>query len=65
MENEMTDGICLSIVIPIYNAGAYLRQCMESLLASDGIEDTQIILVDDGSSDDSGAIAEEYASGHS
>ena len=61
----MTDGICLSIVIPIYNAGAYLRQCMESLLASDGIEDTQIILVDDGSSDDSGAIAEEYASGHS
>ena len=61
----MTDGICLSIVIPIYNAGAYLRQCLESLLASDGIEDTEIILVNDGSSDDSGAIAEEYAAGHS
>lgn len=48
----------LSIIVPIYNVAPYLRKCVDSLLAQD-ISDYEIILVDDGSADDSGAIADE------
>ena len=48
----------LSIIVPVYNVAAYLRKCVDSLLAQD-ISDYEIILVDDGSTDDSGAIADE------
>ena len=51
----------LSIIVPIYNVAPYLRKCVDSLLAQD-ISDYEIILVDDGSTDDSGAIADEIVS---
>jgi glycosyltransferase involved in cell wall biosynthesis len=50
----------LSIIVPIYNVAPYLRKCVDSLLAQD-ISDYEIILVDDGSTDNSGAIADEIA----
>ena len=54
----------LSIIVPIYNVAPYLRKCVDSLLAQD-ISDYEIILVDDGSTDDSGAIADEILNTHS
>ena len=47
----------LSIIVPIYNVAPYLRKCVDSLLVQD-IEDYEIILVDDGSTDGSGEIAD-------
>lgn len=50
----------LSIIVPVYNVAPYLRKCVDSLLTQD-ISDYEIILVDDGSTDDSGAIADEIS----
>lgn len=49
----------LSIAIPCYNSQAYMRHCIETLLP--GGEDVEIIIVNDGSKDDTQKIAEEYA----
>jgi len=53
--------IKFSIIVPIYNVAPYLRKCVDSLLAQD-ISDYEMILVDDGSTDNSGAICDNYAS---
>lgn len=48
-----------SIIVPIYNAAPYLRQCLDSLL-SQTVTDWEAILVDDASGDESARIAAEY-----
>lgn len=53
----------LSFIIPVYNVASYLRKCVDSLLAQD-YDDYEIILVDDGSTDGSGKICDEYAEKH-
>ena len=50
----------LSIIIPIYNVADSLRRCVDSVLAQ-RISDCELLLVDDGSTDESGRIADEYA----
>ena len=49
-----------SIVLPVYNVRAYLRDCLDSILSQD-FEDFEVIAVDDATPDHSGAILEEYA----
>lgn len=48
----------LTIAIPSYNSMDYMRNCIESLLP--GAEDVEILIVDDGSKDETPAIADEY-----
>ena len=50
----------ISIIVPIYNTEAYLRECLDSLL-NQTFTPIQIILVDDGSIDTSPQICDEYA----
>lgn len=54
----------ISIVIPVYNVEKYLCQCIDSVLAQD-YKNIEIILVNDGSTDDSGKICDKYAEAHS
>ena len=52
----------LSIIVPLYNSAAYLPRCLESLLHQDiSLEEYEIIMVNDGSPDNSLVIANEYA----
>lgn len=53
-----------SIVIPVYNAETYLAACLESILAQDTASSYEVILIDDGSPDGSGAICDDYAARH-
>ena len=49
----------ISVIVPIYNTAAYLSRCIESLV-NQTYSDLQIILIDDGSTDESSAIADEW-----
>ncbi len=52
----------ISVIVPVYNAAAYLDRCMETLTGQTlPQEDYEIILVNDGSKDNSGAICDSYA----
>lgn len=55
MENPL-----LSIVCPVYNVAPYLKACLQSLLTQE-FHDFELILVDDGSSDGSGALCDQAA----
>lgn len=53
-------SITLSVIIPVFNVGRTLRRCVDSVLAQD-VDDMEVILVDDGSTDSSPAICDDYA----
>jgi glycosyltransferase involved in cell wall biosynthesis len=52
----------LTIVIPVYKVEKYIRQCMESVIVSpEWMDELEIIVVNDGTPDNSANIAREYA----
>lgn len=66
-EQEWTEILCrvkniplVSVVIPVYNTGKYLRRCLDSVV-NQTLKEIEVVCVDDGSTDSSPRILEEYA----
>lgn len=53
-------NVCLSVIVPVYNIAPYVRRCIESLLCQ-SFSDFELLIIDDGSTDGSAAICDEYA----
>ena len=56
----MTDSPLISVVIPVYNVEKYINQCLDSILRQ-SYSNLEILLTDDGSTDNSGNICDEYS----
>lgn len=56
----MKNQALISVIIPVYNVERYLRECVDSVI-NQTYKNLDIILVDDGSTDSSGQICDEYA----
>ena len=54
----------VSIVVPVYNPGSYFPPCLESLAEQTIFSDIEVVLVDDGSTDGSEALCDEFAARH-
>ena len=61
MQNMQKNELLFYVLVPVYKTEAYLRECIDSVLKQT-YQNFQLVLVDDGSPDHSGAICEEYAS---
>ena len=58
--NKMTNNYLVSVIIPVYNVEGYLNSCLDSVI-NQSYNNLEILLVDDGSKDNSGTICDEYA----
>ena len=56
------NNVTLSIIIPVYNVEDYLRRCLDSILKQNTLVDYEIILINDGSTDASGRICDDFKS---
>ena len=56
----MQNNPLISIVVPVYNVEKYLKKCIQSII-NQTYKNLEIILVDDGSTDNSGKICDEFA----
>lgn len=54
------NNIDLSIIVPVFNVEGYLKRALDSILMQSSPINYEIVLIDDGSSDNSGAICDEY-----
>lgn len=61
---DLGNSPLLSLVVPVYNVAPFLPRCLDSLIDNGGIS-TEVILVDDGSTDDCPAILARYAAQYS
>lgn len=60
---ESDEVSMIDVIIPVYNTEKYIRRCIDSILAQT-YPDFHLILVDDGSTDNSGVLCDEYSSAH-
>lgn len=57
---ERRKGVAVSVIVPVFNTAQYLRQCLDSLV-NQSLRELEIICIDDGSTDGSADILDEYA----
>ncbi len=61
----MTAAADVTVIVPVYNTVSYLPECLDSLVSQTiGVEAMQVVAVDDGSTDGSGELLDEYAERH-
>ena len=60
IEHGVSAPPTISVIIPVYNTEKYLHRCIDSVLAQT-YQDFELLLIDDGSKNSSGAICDEYA----
>lgn len=60
MESNFAKKCKVSIIVPVYNVEKYVERCIESIIKQ-SYKNLEIILIDDGSKDNSGKICDEYA----
>ncbi|MFE9770820.1 glycosyltransferase family 2 protein [Streptomyces sp. NPDC005931] len=62
---EPTTGLTVSVVVPVYNTADHLAECLQSIVGqSIGLDHLEVIGVDDGSTDGSGPLLDEWARRH-
>lgn len=61
MFTTVENSLKVSLIVPVYNMESYIQQCLDSLIAQT-YQDFELIIVDDGSTDQSGEICERYQS---
>ena len=54
------EGKVLSVVVPMYNVEAYIAQCLDSFAVPEVLDQVEILVIDDGGTDGSAAIAQTY-----
>lgn len=57
----MTTPVDVTVVVPAFNVGRYLVPCLDSILAQSCWPDCRVLVIDDGSTDHTGAVADGYA----
>ena len=57
----MKNDIWVSVIIPAYNAEKYLNRCIDAVINQNAFEHIEVLVVDDGSIDKTGSIADEYS----
>ena len=60
-KNDKNNDILISIIVPVYNTSKYLVKCLDSIYAAID-NDCEVIIVNDGSTDDSERIIKDYIS---
>lgn len=60
MENKCAGNVKVSIIVPVYKVEQYLSKCIESIIGQ-SYQNWELLLIDDGSPDNSGRICDEYA----
>lgn len=59
-QEEKRMAVKVSVIVPVYNCEKYLKDCLDSILGQT-LQEIEVICINDGSTDRSGKILEEYA----